>query len=346
MIGGSQQLRLFRRAIRDGATVEDAAATAGISIGEARLHAAEDAKNPPPAEAYELLGQIEPVTTPPSRPVLRWHGGKWMLAPWIIANLPAHRIYTEAFGGAASVLLRKPRSYAEVYNDLDDDVVNLFRVLRDPISSARLTELLRLTPFARSEFFDSYDADGDPVERARQLVARSYMGFGSDASNRDVRTGFRAASNRSGTTPAHDWANYPESLAATVARLRSVIIEHRPAVEVMLQHDGPETLHYVDPPYMPETRSTKSRRGGERYHAYRHELTTDDHRQLLAAICELRGMVVLSGYPAPLYDQHLAGWRRLERPALADGARRRSEVLWINPAAASRLSADLFEVAA
>jgi DNA adenine methylase len=282
----------------------------------------------------------------PTRPVLRWHGGKWMLAPWIIANLPHHRVYTEAFGGAASVLMRKPRSYAEIYNDLDDDVVNLFRVLRDPVQSARLTDLLRMTPFARTEFFSCYDGEGDPVERARQLIGRSYMGFGSDASNREVRTGFRAASNRSGTTPAHDWANYPESLSRTIDRLRSVIIEHRPAIEVMLQHDGPETLHYVDPPYMPETRSTKSRRGGAKYHAYRHELDADEHVTLLAALNELSGMVVLSGYPSETYERGLSGWHRIEREALADGARKRTEVLWLNPAASARVSGGLFAVSA
>lgn len=268
----------------------------------------------------------------PRRPALRWHGGKWLLAPWIIAQFPPHRVYVEPFGGAASVLLRKPRSYAEIYNDLDGDAVNLFRVLRSE-RAGELIETLRLTPFARADFAQAYEVAEDDVERARRLTVRSFMGFGSDGHNAAVRTGFRSASNRSGTTPAHDWANYPETLAAIVARLRGVVIECRPALDLMEQHDGPETLHYLDPPYMPETRSQKSRRGKIRYHAYAHEMTAEDHEGLLGGLSALKGMVVLSGYPSPLYDGALKGWRRIEKASLADGARPRTEVLWINPAA-------------
>ena len=106
-----------------------------------------------------------------SRPVLRWHGGKFILAPWIIDHFPSHRIYTEAFGGAASVLLRKPRAYAEVYNDMDGEVVNLFRVLQGK-RAQDLVAKLRLTPFARAEFEMAYTPSADPVERARRLLSK------------------------------------------------------------------------------------------------------------------------------------------------------------------------------
>lgn len=268
----------------------------------------------------------------PTRPVLRWHGGKWILAPWIISNFPRHRVYVEPFGGAASVLLRKPRSYAEVYNDLDQDVVNLFRVLRSD-RAAELVQALRLTPYARAEFDTAYFATEDPVERARRLVIRSFMGFGSNGHARS--TGFRAASNRSGTTPAHDWTNYPDALTAIVERLEGVVVENRDAREVMDQQDGPDVLHFVDPPYLMETRSDPSK-------DYAHELTDADHVELLAFLGTLKGMVVLCGYPSALYDDALSGWRRIERPALADGARPRTEVLWINPACAEKSNLPLF----
>jgi DNA adenine methylase len=256
----------------------------------------------------------------PTRPVLRWHGGKWLLAPWITSLMPAHRIYVEPFGGAASVLLRKPRSYAEVYNDLDDDVVNLFRVLRSDRAGDLVTSL-RLTPFASAEFFDAYQHTDDEIERARRLIVRSFMGFGSNGTHK--KTGFRSNSNRSGTTPAHDWVNYPDQLGATVERLRGVVVLNRDACEVMAAHDGPEALHYVDPPYVFATRADAQA-------DYAHEMTDAQHADLLGFLRTLKGRVMLSGYPHPLYDDLLRDWRRVERAALADGAKKRTEVLWLN----------------
>lgn len=259
----------------------------------------------------------------PTRPALRWFGGKWRLAPWIIEHFPAHRVYVEPFGGGASVLLRKPRSYAEVYNDLDDGVVNLFYVLRDPATRARLVEAIGFTPFARQEFDDAYKTVDDPVESARRFVVLSHMGFGTAGVRQ--RTGFRANTTRNGTTPAIDWSRLPGALAAVGERFSGVVVESRPAAMVMATHDGPQTVHYVDPPYPHGTRSDSSRWN------YRHEMTDDDHRALAASLHLLRGMVVLSGYACDLYDRELfPGWQRIEKSTHADGARDRTEVLWLN----------------
>ncbi len=274
-----------------------------------------------------------------SRPALRYHGGKWMLAPWLIQHFPAHRTYTEVYGGAASVLLRKPRAYAEVYNDLDDGLVSLFRSLQSPRQAARLRELLLLTPFARREFELAYEPTDDPVELARRIVIRSFMGFGSDAHNVEIRTGFRADSNKSGTTPAHDWVNYPDVIPFLTARVAGVVIEHRPALQVLKKADRADALHYLDPPYMPETRSLKSRKREARYHVYNHEMSVDDHVEMLESVRDLVGMTIISGYPTPLYDEKLRGWARVERAALADGAKPRIEVIWINPQCSEALAA-------
>lgn len=261
----------------------------------------------------------------PKRPVCRYHGGKWKLAPWILKHFPAHRIYVEPYGGAASVLLRKVRSYAEVYNDLDGEMVNLFRVVRD--RGDVLRQQLELTPFSRAEYLSAWYPSPDPVEQARRTVIRSFMGFGSAAVTLArcpktpgrgglARTGFRANSNRSGTTPAHDWRNYPDCLPQLIERLRGVVIEQRPALDVIQSHDSVETLHYIDPPYVPSTRDKGS--------DYRHEMTIEQHEALAMALNQLLGMVVISGYPCSLYDDLYGGWERVERPALADGARKRT----------------------
>lgn len=255
-----------------------------------------------------------------------------MLAPWIISHFPEHRTYVEPFGGAASVLLQKPRTYSEVYNDLDGEIVNLFRVVRD--NGAALIEKLKLTPFARQEYRLSFETCDDALEQARRTVIRSFMGFGSNALARGIKSGFRANSSRSGTTPAHDWAHYPEVLREIIERLRGVVIERKDAAEIMLQHDSAETLHYCDPPYVPATRSGLM----HGFHGYTHEMTDDDHRRNAEVLRSLRGMVIVSGYPCPLYDEELyPDWRRITRVAHADGARWRVEVLWISPNTPARV---------
>ncbi len=270
------------------------------------------------------------------RPALRYHGGKFRLAEWLIGFFPPHTCYVEPFGGAAGVLLRKPRSYAEVYNDLDGEIVNFFRVMQDPAARQQLVELCSLTPYSRDEFELSWQPAVDSVERARRTAIRAQMGFGSAGATKG-NTGFRVDSKRSYGTAQHLWAEYPAGIADVGARFTGVMIENRPALEVMAQHDAADTLTYIDPPYMFETRVMTTNR---KY--YRHELENSDHEELLEACLALRGMAVLSGYPAPLYEEVLgaAGWtcaRTTARISAGRGSTLRTECAWINPACVAAL---------
>lgn len=261
------------------------------------------------------------------RPLVRYHGGKWKHAHWIIEHMPPHQTYVEPFGGGGSVLLRKERAHGEVYNDLDDEIVNLFRVARD--RGDELKRKLALTPFARMEFDLSYRPSSDPLERARRTVVRSFQGF-SGAAVCGQKTGFRSSSARSGSTPAMDWRNFPAALAATLDRMQGVVIENRDAKVVMAHHDRPDTVHYVDPPYLHSTRNMNTK-------SYKHEMTDEQHAELVVFLQGLRGMVLLSGYPSALYDELLGDWVCVRRACTADGARPRTEVLYLNDGAYAAL---------
>jgi len=274
--------------------------------------------------------------TTPFRPVLRYLGGKWRIAPWIVSHFPPHQTYVEPFGGAASVLLRKDRSMGECYNDLDSTVVNLFRVLQNREMAAELARLVALTPFAREEYDRAFEPTDDPVESARRLIARSYMGHGSSSAVSTISTGFRAGLvNRGGALPAREWLTMPAALAAVTDRMSGVLIENRPALALVERYDEEGALFYIDPPYLPETRSQK-RKGERAFHAYACEMTPAEHEELLARILTMKSMVVLSGYANPMYDEALAGWRRETKETHANGNLDRLEVLWCNPAATER----------
>jgi DNA adenine methylase len=261
--------------------------------------------------------------TTPTRPVLRWHGGKWKLAPWIISHFPKHRVYVEPFGGAASVLLQKQPAITEVWNDLEAEAVNLFNVLRS--SSAELARLIALTPFSRAEYHTLYETTDDPLERARRFVARSFMGQSSKGALR--KSGFDSRVNPDGYASRLACLRaLPDEFAAVTARLTQVIIESKPAGAIFDQYDADGVLFYVDPPYL-----------SDRANHYTHELDRGGHVALLKSLQVITGMVVLSGYASELYDSALTGWRRVETEAYADTSKLRTEVLWLNPACAAAL---------
>jgi DNA adenine methylase len=272
--------------------------------------------------------------TAPTRPVMRYHGGKWRLAPWIISHFPEHARYVEPYGGAASVLVRKDVVDCEVYNDLDEDLVNVFRVLRDPALAERLRVVATLTPYARAEYELSYSAAVDPVERARRTVFRAYSSFGGTGARR-CRTGMRPALGGRGNRPELDWRGWPSQIPAFHERLSRVHIEQADALKLLRKYDRADTLFFVDPPYPHSTRSMVQT--ASHYH-YAVELTDEDHRRLGEQLRAMVGMVVVSGYACELYDDELfSGWQRRTRLARANGGKERTEVLWLNEACATAL---------
>jgi len=276
------------------------------------------------------------IVAAPRSPVVRWHGGKWRLAAWIISHFPPHRIYVEPFGGAGSVLMQKPRSGAEVYNDLDHRIVNVFRVLRDQAKAEELRRRILLTPFARAEFDRAYEPAVDDIDDAHKMIVLSFMGYGSDSASRSCRTGFRAKMTDTRARPSNAWARWPESIDGFIDRLRGVTIESIDALALLERYDSAGVLFYVDPPYLPELRTALIGRS-QRTHGYRHELDGGGHAKLLERLCALRGMVVLSGYPSATYDDALPDWKPITKATYADGARPRTEGLWLNPACIAAL---------
>jgi len=257
-----------------------------------------------------------------TRPFVHYHGGKWTIAPWIISTMPPHRIYVELFGGGGSILLRKSRSWSEIYNDLDSDIVNLFRMARD--RGGELLEKIRLTPYAREEYELSFQKTDDPLERARRTIVRSYFGFGSTAilyGDGKSHPGFRANLKMAGSSSGHQWRTYLNTLSGIIERLQGVVIENKNAFDLIDPHDSPNTLFYADPPYLPSVRDTGT--------DYRFEMTEEDHINLARKLNEVKGGVIVSGYSSELYDDLYKKWDKREKSTHADGNGARIEVLWI-----------------
>lgn len=262
-----------------------------------------------------------------SRAVIRYPGGKWKLAPWIIEYFPLHDVYVEPFCGAASVLMQKKRArQGEVINDLDGDVVNLFCILRNPEEAKRLILQIELTPFARGEFDNSYVESEDPIEKARRYLIRAYMGQGSCLNYRN--NGFRSR-RTGGKFPARDWQLYPESLIAVVQRLQGVVIENQTAVDVIKRYDSPQTLFYCDPPYVWKSRSSYATR------QYRHEMSDAGHAELADVLHRIKGMAIISGYKSKLYDRLFKDWKCYTHRHNKDRGACSEECIWISPSCAA-----------
>lgn len=250
--------------------------------------------------------------------LLNYPGAKWGMAEQIVSLMPHHRSYLEPFFGSGAVLFNKPPSAIETVNDIDGDVVNFFKVLRE--RPEELAEAIRLTPYARDVFDDAHENRGtDSFDCAYRFAIRSKMGHGFKTYQ---KTGFKVdvfARERSYCVGC--WNRLPADLMEAAARLKNVQIENRPALDLIRRFNHENVLIYADPPYLLETRGGK---------LYRHEMTEQDHLDLLEALKQHRGYVILSGYPSEMYGRELRGWSVIYRKSYNQNSEQRTEVLWCN----------------
>jgi len=267
-------------------------------------------------------------------PPLKWHGGKHYLAGRIVAMMPPHTHYVEPYAGGLAVLLGKnPDGISEVVNDLDARLTNFWKVLQDEATFLEFRRLVEAIPFSEPEWHHAREvlAEGQPSDNGkmvrqaaaffvmcRQSLAGRMKGFASLSRNRTRRRMNEQASA---------WITAVDGLPAVHARLRRVVVLCRPAVEVLRSQDGPGTLFYLDPPYLEETRSAPD--------VYGFEMSSAHHCELLELVRNIRGKVILSGYPSELYNSSLADWNRhtfdLPNNAAAGKSKEReTEVLWCN----------------
>ncbi len=250
--------------------------------------------------------------------ILNYPGAKWGMAKQIVSMMPPHRSYLEPFFGSGAVLFNKPPSAIETVNDIDGDITNFFKVVRE--CPEELAEAISLTPYSRDVFNDAHENRGTTdFDRAYRFAIRSRMGHGFKTYQ---KTGFKIdvyARERSYCVDC--WNKMPERIFEAAARLKEVQIENRPALELIRKFNYDNVLIYADPPYLLNTRGGKQ---------YRHEMNEQDHLELLAALKAHKGPVIISGYPSDMYDDELKGWNTIRKRSYNQNSDARTEVLWFN----------------
>ena len=255
------------------------------------------------------------------RSVLSYPGSKKRIASWIIKHMPPHHSYLEPYFGCGAVLFAKQPAPIETVNDLDGEVVNFFRVIRNPGSREKLQEWIAYTPYARQVYDDVFLREPeDEVERAACFAVKSMQSHGFRMTDdggwkKDVHGREKAYAVRY-------WNELPESIAEMAIRLKQVQIENRPALDMIKAYDHENVLMYLDPPYVLSTRSVHKQ--------YRHEMTDQDHIELLEAVASSKAKGMISGYDCELYDFYLGNWNKVQIAARAQDNKRRIETLWMN----------------
>jgi DNA adenine methylase len=278
--------------------------------------------------------RVKILRKPRKRIMFGWYGGKFNHLDWLLPLLPECHHYCEPFAGSAAVLLNRQPSPVETYNDIDGEVVNFFRVLRDQREA--LAEAIALTPFSREEFYVSLyrnDFVVPDVERARSFFIRARQtrtGLAQTASlGRWANCKNTSRSGMSGVVSR--WLGSVEALPAVAERLLRVQIENRPAIDVIQLYDSPTALFYCDPPYLHSTRGDSN--------AYSFEMDEDEHRNLSEILKHCSGKVAISGYRCDLMDTLYCEWHRYDAVSknCFSAGTARQECLWMNYAPSLKL---------
>jgi len=261
------------------------------------------------------------------RPPLKWYGGKQLFVKKLLPLIPEHQTYVEPFVGGAALFFAKDPSPVEVLNDLDSNLINFFRVLRDPLKFERFHHLVSLTVFSREEFHfckARLQDTQDDVERARRFFVVARQSYGGDFSG-----GFAYSVTDASRGMAKNVSAYLsaiDGLPEISARLRTAQIEHDDFRAVIKRFDRPGTFFYLDPPYVHSTRRCTGN--------YSCEMSDQDHEDLVALLLDLKGKAILSGYANPIYEPlERGGWERHDFfTKMGNGKQReRIESVWVSP---------------
>ena len=259
------------------------------------------------------------------RAIFRYPGSKWSIADWIISHFPEgyeKMVYLEPFCGSGAVFFNKNPGTVETVNDMESDIVNLFRVLREQPND--LKRALELTPYSREEYDLSFEPCDEPVEKARRFMVKTTQAIGAKM---DGKCGWRNHKQMKIGGTACKWAGITETIDTAAARLRGdtthlVQIEHSDALQLIRRYNFPEVLMYLDPPYVRSTRKSGK--------LYRYEMYDDGQAELLDLIKASRAKIIISGYDCDLYNTALAGWKKDSTMTQTTSAEMAQETIWMN----------------
>jgi len=257
--------------------------------------------------------------------VMKYPGSKNSIAHWVIQHFPAgyeSMTYLEPFFGSGCVFFSKKPSQIETLNDIDSEVSNLFFQIRE--NTEKLVFLVENTAWSRNEYLLAFEKSDCQIEMARRFLVRAWFAIGSA-----YRYKSSIRMNIDKATGGHDYFHkkLPDTLRETSKRLKCgpgnyVQIENKNALELIQSYDRNNVLMYLDPPYVCETRKHKK--------IYQHEMSNDDHRQLLEIIINLKADVLISGYENELYSKYLGKWNKSLNVSTDVAGNKRTECLWFN----------------